>query len=70
MYCVVYSDNFRPNYFRAFKCVGSLANSVSNTMKGYTIMPGRFESKSEAQDHADYLDSICYADLMDELLND
>lgn len=67
MYCVVYSDNFKPYYFRAFKCVGSLASGVSNTMQGYTVMPGRFESKSEAQDYADYLDSIGYANEMDEL---
>lgn len=67
MYCVVYSDNFRPNYFRVFKCVGIISNGVSPTMVGHYTMPGRFESKSDAQDYADYLDSICYADLMDEL---
>jgi hypothetical protein len=67
MYCVVYSDNFKPYYFRAFKCVGSLASGVSNTMQGYTIMPGRFESASEAQDQADYLNTTNIADEMDEL---
>lgn len=60
MYCVVYSDNFKPYYFQVFRFTKSC------TLKG-TVMPFRYESRAEAQDQADYLNSVGYADEMDEL---